>query len=294
MTGRGVAQGHHGEIVQGVFDAGDGTLRRALVTFPCAELTSSVEFRPGGPGHVEVRPAWKVKAQAAATMCLDLLGEPRSGVLEVWTNIAVGRGLGSSTADVVGSIRAVAHAFGKPLAPADVGLLAARAEEASDAVMFDTAVLFGNRDGFVLEDLGRPLPQLEVLSIDARTDGVATLAMPPPAYDPHEVGTFRALRGLLRRAVALGSPRLVARVATASARINRRRFPMPLFELAERVCARVSGLGVQAAHSGTVVGLLFDPADDELEAKIEAARSLLSAEGTSLWRFRSGTIAPAG
>src|ERR1700724_4004075 len=45
---------HHGEILQGVFEAPDGRLHRALVTLPCRLLHSTATFRPLSGGVLAV------------------------------------------------------------------------------------------------------------------------------------------------------------------------------------------------------------------------------------------------
>src|ERR1039458_6783440 len=66
------------------------------------------------------------------------------------------------------------------------------------------------------------------------------------------------MRAALRRAITMEDVALLGRVATASARINQRFLPKPSLEFLVEVCQRHGGCGVQVAHSGTVVGLIFD------------------------------------
>jgi uncharacterized protein involved in propanediol utilization len=294
--GKGTAIAHHGEVLQGVFETAHGTLLRAVVSLPYPRVRSCAAFWPSGGDLVEVQPSWKTKARAGCVAALEWFGEARGGLLVVDSDIPVERGLGSSTADVVSAIEAVAQSVKRAISPEDVARLAVRAERASDGIMFgDRAVLYANRSGAVLEDLGGPLPQLEVLGFDIGGDGVNTLAFEPARYLPWEVGAFRALRGLLRRAVALRSAPLLAQVATASARINQRHLPNAALTLVERSSQAVGALGYQVAHSGKVVGLLFDPADPHLDLRAAQARSQLSAAGVqTTWRFRTPQDGPQG
>jgi uncharacterized protein involved in propanediol utilization len=89
---------------------------------------------------------------------------------------------------------------------------------------------------------------------------VDTLAFKPAEYDDRDIGAFQALRGALRRAVATEDVPLLGRVATASARINQRYLPKSRLERLIELCRAHGGCGVQVAHSGTVAGLIFDPA----------------------------------
>jgi hypothetical protein len=112
--------------------------------------------------------------------------------------------------------------------------------------MFDQrALLFAQRRGVLLEDLGQPLPNLEVLGFNTDPEGVDTLRFPPARYTWAEIEAFRPLLGLLRQAVRHQDAELCGRVATASARIQH--LPSPLIGW-RRWWARGRS-GLQVAHS---------------------------------------------
>jgi uncharacterized protein involved in propanediol utilization len=289
--GVGHSAGHHGELFQGMY-VGRHAATRALVTLPCARLWSHARFAPARAVPVAVTPAWKAKAATAARLTLDHLGFTGwGGQLDLESNIEVGWGLGSSTSDVVAAIRAVAAATGTTLRSAAIAQLAVAAEVASDSIMFeDRAVIFAHRAGDVLEDLGGDIPPLLVVGFNSCANGVDTLAMPPADYSWSEVEAFRPLTGLLRRAVRRQDPQLLGLVATASARINERFLPKPGFESLVELVTAHGAVGVQVAHSGTVVGVLFDGASRAAEAQAERCRAALAGVGvTRSWTFTTGT-----
>lgn len=291
-AGQASTTAHHGEILQGVVEGEDGSLRHGLVTLRCRIFSSEATFEPGGGGAVAVEPGWKVKALRAAELTLARYGRSgRGGLLAVRSNIPPCWGLGSSTSDVTAAIRAVGDAYGLDIPAETIAGLAVEAEVASDSTMFDDrAVLFAFRGGYVIEDFGGRLPPLEVLGFntDLTGTGVDTLSYPLACYTPDEVAALGPLVGELRRAVRAQDARLVGRVASASARINQSRLPKRNYDFLERLVERVGALGLQVAHSGTVAGLLFDPLSPEVGARIEEARSLLVGAGiASAWRFRT-------
>ncbi|MES1241076.1 MAG: kinase [Acidobacteriota bacterium] len=292
QMGHGSSIAHAGEILQGVFEASDNRLHRGLVTLPCVALESTATFEVTAGSGITVEPVWKTKAQASARLALSYLGlREVAGHLTVRSNIPPRWGFGSSTSDVIASIRAVAYAFRRRLAAHVVASLAVRAEIASDAVMFeDRAVLFAQREGIVLEDFGCGLPPMDVLVLntDPSGNGVDTLLMPPAEYSPWEVEAFRPLRGLLRRALYTQDARLVGRVASASARINQRHLPKPRLDDLERLVEDLGGVGLQVAHSGCVVGLLFDSLVDAREERLAAAGARVAEWGFSTYaRFQT-------
>ncbi|HET9317302.1 MAG TPA: hypothetical protein VFQ51_17050 [Vicinamibacteria bacterium] len=288
--GSGNAVAHHGEILQGVFEVPRGCLCRALVTLRSEVFWSEATFSPDSSGVVVSEDGWRVKAARAVELAVALSGVTGcGGRLRIRSNIPPGWGLGSSTSDVTAAVRAVGESLGVQLSQQMIAELAVKAETASDSTMFDDrALLFAQRRGVLIEDLGDPLPNLEVLGFNTDPAGVDTVSFPPARYSWEEIEAFRPLLGLLRQAVRRQEPELCGRVATASARINQRYLPKPHFNRLEKLVESVGAVGLQVAHSGTVVGLLFEPADVAKEDRIGEARAALAELGVAgVWRFQT-------
>jgi uncharacterized protein involved in propanediol utilization len=272
--------------MQGVFEDGTGALRHALVTVPRPAHGSQAVFRPSEDGSVVVQPARLSKAQRAAELTvahLAALGVPtRGGQVTLSCDVPTGVGMGSSTSDVVATIKAVADFHGEVLAADDVARLAVQAEGASDSIMIeDRVVLFGQRDGVVLETFGHVLPPMIVLGCDTDRDGhgVDTLGHPVAEYSDRDVAGFGVLRAALRRAVTTADVALLGRVATASARINQRFLPTAEFGFLLDVSRRFGAAGVQVAHSGTVAGLIFDATSSRASAALDRSAEVLVDAG---------------
>ncbi|MEU4570513.1 hypothetical protein [Micromonospora sp. NPDC023956] len=290
--GVGRAPCHHGEILQGVFLDADGRPCRGVVTLPVPGTGTTATFvrRPGSPAeHLTVRPTGRDKARRAAvlavTECARRAGHrPCGGWLRLHGEVPVGIGMGSSTSDVIAAVRAVAASFGVRLPPETVARIAVRAERASDPLMLgDHATLFASRQARVLEDFGRPLPAVVVLSCTTGAGRpVDTLALPAPSV--REVPAYEELRAAVRQAVATADVALLALVSTESARRNQALLGKPELDVLERVAARTGAAGVQVAHTGNVAGLLFDPATPDLSARLRRAARCLSARGLPVGR----------
>ena len=277
-VGYAEAIGHHGELVQGLFEDDGAQLRRALVSLPCRQLRSKARFVANDADQVVVLPASREKARRAAQLTLCAFGRHAAGGdLVIDSNIPLGRGMGSSTADVLASILAVLNCLKIDAASDEVMRLAVSAETACDSTLFkQQAVLFAHRDGIVLEAFRKPLPPIDFISIDTTPNmTVDTLEFAPARYDHLEIETFRPLRSLLRTAIKNGDTGMLGRVATASARINERFLPKPRLTEIEAIGDRFGAIGVQVAHSGTVVGLMFDGRDPGASANIDRAASAM-------------------
>jgi uncharacterized protein involved in propanediol utilization len=290
-VGTATAGAHHGEILQGVFRVG-GRPVRGLVTLPCPLFrTEATVVLDSDRSAIEVTPDWKVKTQTAALLALDAIGLVHVGAeIAIDSAIPVRRGFGSSTSDIVATVRAIMTAADSRFDDEDLGALAVRSEIASDPLMFDRALLFAQRHGIVLEDFPGPLPRMEILGFSTSVDGsgIPTLEFRPARYTAAEEDEFERLRFRLRAALARADAAAVGAVASASARLNQRHLPIAQLEALERGVAKVGGIGLQVAHSGDIAGFLFDPSDENLDDRLEEAGEFLGSLGiTQTWRFRS-------
>ena len=290
--GNGCAMAHHGELLQGMFVGPTDRPMRGLVTLPCQLYRSEAVFRPGGDG-VRVQPEWKWKARHAAELTLAHIGADMGGELQLTSTIPIGWGMGSSTSDVIAAITATADGFGVQLPRVEVARLAVTAETASDSIMFgDHALLFAQRDALIIEDFGTPFPVFEVLGFSTGS-GVDTLEFTPAVYDDRDIERFEELRVLLREGMKDHDPGLVGYVATASSRINQRYLPKPEFDRLLLLADTCGAVGVQVAHSGSVVGVLFNGDDIEVESRVEKAVAALGELGFGpTWRFSTRLRTP--
>ncbi len=271
-VGVGTANGTFGELLQGALPGpgeadGEG---RFLVTLPVARWSSArFEVRPPGSG-LAVGPAHKTKAAALAAALLTELGHPVDGALALRGSIPEGKGLASSSADLVATARAVSAAVKRPVPARRLGAMLA-AIEPTDGVMHPGIVAFDHRRGAHLRTLGR-LPALQIVAVD-QGGSVDTVAFNrhPPGYDPAERQQYAYLLGALGRAVADGDLAAVGAISTESAALNQTRVPNRNFVALREICRSVGGLGLVACHSGTMVGLLLDPRDGGYRARLSRA-----------------------
>jgi L-threonine kinase len=263
---------------------GDGEVRTATVRVPgsCGELVQginqdgyflvscpvdfhsrvTVTVKRGASAYVANdvdAPEGLSKAGQAARIALDHLQTVGfTACVEVSNPIPKGKGLGSSSADVVGAIAATGLALGRELPPAEIARLALKVEP-TDGVMYPGIALFDHRDGAVMESLGPP-PPLEIVALDFggtvdtvdfnRTDRRSL-------WESVSVDTSRALE-LVRRGVAGGDPVLLGEGATISAWTGQKVSPKPQLPPVCDFAQAVGAVGVNVAHSGALIGVLLD------------------------------------
>jgi L-threonine kinase len=268
----GTANGTFGELLQGALPGpgeADGE-SRFLVTLPVARWSSAwFELRPAGQG-LTVSPAGKTKAALLAETLLTELGHPVAGSLHLRSSIPEGKGMASSSADLVATARAVMAVGNRSVSARRLGAILA-AIEPTDGVMHPGIVAFDHRRGVHLQTLGR-LPELQVVAVDqgGRVDTIA-FNQRSAGYGRAERRRYERLLGRLGRAVAGGDLAAVGGISTESAERNQSRMPNRNFAELREICRSVGSLGLVACHSGTMIGLLLDPWEARYRARLSRA-----------------------
>ncbi|WP_017603025.1 GHMP family kinase ATP-binding protein [Nocardiopsis alkaliphila] len=294
--GTGQATCHHGEVLQGTFLDERGEPTRGLVTLPMAEPATRAVFTPfstRAPRRVLVDPPDRAKAARAAELAIaecarrsDL--RPVGGYLSVRGGARPGLGMGSSTSDVTAAVRAVAAGLGVELPPSVVAEVAVAAEGASDPIMFgERPLLFAQRRGRVLEDLGPALPELIVVGcLTGSGQPVDTLALRGTARSG-DINVYERLRAVLRTAINEHDAAGVGHVCTESAILNQRVLPKAELGTLREAARGCGAVGIQVAHSGNVAGLLFDATALDLTDRLDSAVDRLGREGLAPTRVFS-------
>lgn len=265
-TGVGSAFGTCGELLQGVL-AENGL--DFLVTLPIRAGSVAV-FKPDPQlDRVETTPGHKVKSRYLAELMLRRRSVFGGGRLLLSSSLTEGKGLASSSADLVATARAVADATGHAASPTEIESYL-RVIEPSDGVMYPGVVAFYHRQVRLHSRLP-PLPPLTIVATDGggQVDTIEFNHRPKP----YTAGTRREYSVLLRTlTAALGRRDLatVGAIATRSAILNSVLLERPHLHAAICASEQIGALGVVVAHSGTTVGLLLSDADPDYPAKLAA------------------------
>lgn len=260
------APGSCGELLQGCLDG-----RPFLVTCP-VDLYAEAAVSDGWPP--DLRRGLGPKAALALEKTLAHLGAPPFPFgVSLQSALPRGKGMASSSADIAAVACAAAAALGKALAPDELARVAA-AIEPTDGIFYEGVVAFRHRDGVCLEPLGVAPPmriaifdtggEVDTLRFNRRGDLTALQRESEPE--------IAAALSLLRRGIAGGDPALIGAAATASARLNQRILYKSALERLIALGEACGAVGVNAAHSGTVLGLLFDERGAGLEEAVRLAR----------------------
>ncbi|MGI9860305.1 hypothetical protein SDD30_02840 [Moorella naiadis] len=267
MYGFARVPGSCGELVQGVVGG-----QYFLITCPIklgAEVRVNLQ-----PGSRISGPRERIKALRAVRLALNYLNSPWGARVEICSPLPPGKGLASSTADVVAALVATAGALGRELSVEVITQLAL-ALEPSDGTFLPGIVRFDHLAGKKWEYLGQP-PPLDILIVDP--GGVVDTVLfnqrrDLPNLNLAKEREVREATRLVREGLSRGRTDLVARGATLSALANQGILYKPELEPILKIAISSGALGVNTAHSGTVIGVLYRPGEvdvTDLEGRIRA------------------------
>ena len=253
------AFGACGELVQGQFRNGDDF----LVTLPVnlrSEIRLELDFNSS---VIQSIPASKDKASLAVRKTLDYLGHSSFGaIFQVTSNIPEGKGMASSTADIVAACRATAKSLGQELSSEEISRIAIEIEP-SDGIMYPGVVCYNHRCGELIEQIGT-LPPIHILAVDLG-GYVDTLQFnhSPKNYSAEEIESLQRAYDLVKTGVREQDIEKIGSAATMSARGNQRLLPKAHLETLIEIASAHGAHGVCVAHSGTIAGFLFDGGTNE-------------------------------
>ncbi len=280
------APGVCGELVQGMMDGG-----YFLVTCPIDFYCRVTVTICGGQSGIAA-PAECPKTREAVAATLSHLGQSGLGATVTVSNpIPRSKGMGSSSADVAAAIAATASALGEPLPPETIARIAVSVEP-SDGVMIPGIALFDHRKGSLAEELGPP-PPMEIVALDfgGEVDTVEFNRQDhSPQWESVAGETARALE-LVRRGIREGSPALVGEGASTSAEAGQAVLEKPQLARVSEFARDVGAVGVCAAHSGTVLGVLIDARERRGKSTFRQAREAFpEAETVQHFRMMGGGV----
>ncbi|TYP56794.1 GHMP kinase [Thermosediminibacter litoriperuensis] len=291
MVGEARCPGSCGEIVQGAIGG-----RNFLITCPITLYsTARVELiQHRGENKPTVNSAgmmesWQ-KTRKAVRKLLDYYGFYELDFdIRIVSQIPVGKGLSSSTADITAACLAVARALDKPISPdliADIAL----SIEPSDGVMYRGSVIFDHVHGTWRESLGE-LPDMDIYIVD-----------PGEVVDTESFNSRRDLDELNRKKEniveeALYMTReafrkkdigLLGKAMMKSAVAHQQILYKPHLEHLINLSRKHGAIGVNVAHSGSAVGVFFEKDRAPESSFFEDLRRIMDGFGKEYRIIKTG------
>lgn len=241
--------GSCGELVQGILN--DDYL---LITCPinmysevAVELTDEV-FTPKD----------YEKINQAITLLLQKFNRTEKVAFHVKSDLPRSKGMASSTADIASAVMAVARLLNLSITENDIAKIAL-AVEPTDAVFFKGIVAFDHIKGRNIEMLGEP-PLLHIAMFDVGGE-IDTLTFNKRRnlkdWNLAKSDEVRVAYKLVKEGLAENNIVKIGQGATISALANQQILPKPHLTNILTTGLHHKACGINVAHSGTVVGVLF-------------------------------------
>lgn len=282
--GVGKCNGTFGELIQGLL--GDSPF---LVSLPI-EVKSTALFLPN-PKSEKISIFSlneKPKSKRACQLLLQKYNIKTGGTLFITSHLPEGKGMASSSADLIASLRAVSMTHSLPINESVLSEIT-RTIEPTDGIMFQQLVAYDYINGCLIEVIGE-LPRMIVLGIDTGGTVESTLFNQiPKNYGIEEKQLFLHALHLLKKGVQKKELSFIFEAATISAKINEKRLSKPFFHEILKIAEENNG-GVVIAHSGTVIGILLSPdkSKQELRFIIEKIEDVTRKKVNVYWVGKDG------
>ncbi len=184
--------------------------------------------------------------------------------MEIDNPLPVGRGYGTSTADIGSALFAASQAFGLDLTAGKASQIAVQIEP-TDSTLFSGMVLFAHRTGNFQVALGAaPAAKLIILDqggmINSEDFNAHDWRNALARMDKEHKDAFM----LLQHGIATGDLFAIGEAATLSAKYHQAILFNSLLEIIQPLARQVRAAGICRAHSGTIVGFIF-PNDTDAE-----------------------------
>ena len=233
---------------------------------PSRLFFSEAILQPGGPPHI---------LPSKARQALDLFLHTYAGNIEGCTirlqsNIPPGKGLSSSSTDILSVLHVINDYLQTDRSPDDLYRIAASVEP-TDPCLSNDIVVFRQQEGIVDQCIS--LPPMTVLYFDAEPGRLINTL---DVQRPWSAGAGQFFDWLLRRflqAAETGDYVNLFDSITYSAEYNQTVIALPRFAEYYQLAQQTQS-GLMVAHSGTIVGLLTRPERAaELLGRLQTATS---------------------
>ncbi len=253
LTGYGKSFASFGEIIQGrKSDAQDFLITIPIDLWSICNLTM---IKREGPMVINCN---FEKSKQVAEVILAKLGIDKGYELNISFSrtIPIGKGLSSSTADMLSTIRAFQEIFGFLLRPVVVSSIFNKIEP-HDGLMYKSSVCYNHRKGVLLEDLNY-VPSFNIIAIDFGGIVDSVEYNRKLRYSDDILEKYDQLYNDCIRAFQDRDDTKIAQCSTRSLEID---LISSHDEVRSKVLSNYEGLGAMGiinTHSGTCIGLIYE------------------------------------
>ena len=269
-----IAPGTCGELVQGFYNGKDFLINSPIPFF--AKASVSLKNKNQNFKALEKNKYLKVNQILNRVLSHLNTNEEFLYEVEIESKIPRGKGLASSTAELTAVILAVSSALNKKISDYEISNLLISVDNSSDGVFLPGISNINHLSGDVY-DIYQNIPHLSFIIVDSGGE-VSTQDFDRNFARSIAIENRSSIQQSLffiEEGFSTKNPKLIAEAATISARVNQNvLFKDPLETLIEGT-REFGGLGVNCAHTGSILGVMFDHQKTDKDKLCERVRKLI-------------------
>ncbi|MBO2535976.1 kinase [Rummeliibacillus suwonensis] len=280
--GIGKAFGTFGELLQGILPGN----KNFLVTLPIQKYSTCLFSVSLNSSVLHVEPEHKIKTLQFARKVLYHFNLPLSGKVLINSELEEGKGLASSTADLVATARAIENCYSLSI---PISLLEdmIREIEPSDGIMYPGVVSYYHKEVKLKKALGS-CPSISILAIDeGGTIDTIAFNQCDVSYSELIKNEYKNLLSKLTIAIETNDINMLGKVTTRSAELNQSISPKTNLDLLKGINSKIGGAGIVIAHSGTLLGIILSKNDPNYYFKLQYGISELKKQHLESQVFHS-------
>ena len=255
----GVCPASCGEFVQGILDNEEYLSSYAINLFSVATLEESKDIINKGPS----------KSRRAMELVFEKFNIPiedtKNISLNIKSQIPIGKGMASSTADIGATIKATLSMLNKTLTGEEISKLAVKIE-ATDSLLLNQHSIFNPLTADIKKYLGGINDAKVVILEPSDILDTKSIRMTPnyKTYKMQNKEIIKKSFELLDEGLAKNDLNLIGKACTYSGLANENIHKKPFLEKIIDISDKYGCYGVNIAHSGTVIGILMHREMDDI------------------------------
>lgn len=253
MKSYGICPASCGEFVQGILDNEEYLSSYAIDMFSIASLEEKKEdinlgSKKSRKAIEKVFEKFNIPIEESKNISLDLK-----------SNIPIGKGMASSTADIGATIKATLSILNKKLNDEEISLIASEIEPTDSIILYKNSI-FNPVNGSVKKYLSS-FDNGRVIILEPKEVLETKIIRSNPNYLNIKLENKSIIKksfDLLEKGLENNDLKLIGEACTLSSLANENIHKKPYLNEIIEISESMNAYGVNIAHSGTVIGILID------------------------------------
>ena len=253
MKSYGICPASCGEFVQGILDNEEYLSSYAIDMFSIASLEEKKE---------DINLGSKKSRKAIEKLFEKFnipIEESKNISLDLKSNIPIGKGMASSTADIGATIKATLSILNKKLNDEEISLIASEIEPTDSIILYKNSI-FNPLNGRVKKYLSS-FDNGRVIILEPKEILETKIIRSNPNYLNIKLENKSIIKksfNLLEKGLKNNDLKLIGEACTLSSLANENIHKKPYLNEIIEISESMNAYGVNIAHSGTVIGILID------------------------------------